>query len=140
MSLPPLAHGSGISAVGDSTTCMLGELSSFNFTSRGVTDFTCWRCPRIVLPFRVMSCFVGLSTRMFTRHVEPPATVTCVPGISRPLGQDWLGSSSNNTGILLTGPTAARQETTMDCPLGITVSCFLDFTVANSFTGSDLMS
>ena len=38
----------------------------------------------------------------------------------------------------LGGPTAARHETIMDCPRGITMSCLLDFTVANSFTGSDV--
>ena len=35
---------------------------------------------------------------------------------------------------------AARHETIIDCPRGITMSFFLDFTVANSFKGSDVMN
>ena len=87
-----------------------------------------------------MSCLVGLSPRILALQVEPPATVTCVSDISRPLGQEWFVSSSNSIGILLTGPIAARHETITDCPRGITMSCFLDFTVANSFAGSDVMN
>ena len=40
----------------------------------------------------------------------------------------------------LGGPTAARHETITDCPRGITMSCLLDYTVANSFTGLDVMN
>ena len=75
------------------------------------------------------SCLVGLSTRILALQVEPPATVTCVSGISRPLGQEWFVSSSNSIGILLSEPIAARHETITDCPRGITMSRFLDFTI-----------
>ena len=54
--------------------------------------------------------------------------------------QEWFESSSNRTGILVTRPTAARHETITACPRGITTSCLLDFTVANSFTGSDVLN
>ena len=69
---------------------VVDEELPFNFTSSRVTDFTCWRWPRTVRPLNVMSCLVGLLTRMLTRQVEPPATVSCVSGFQDQWGRMGL--------------------------------------------------
>ena len=46
------------------------------------------------------SCFVGLSMQIKTLHMELPATVTIIPGISRQLGQERFGSTSDSTGTV----------------------------------------